>query len=218
MSRPAMEPMPLDVRAREDGQQRDGADEARRRRQREQVVARKERLQEDVVEREGERRAEDDQRPFQPGEGKLLAGAEADHDDDPGERDGEAGRDAQAEAFDPEGDRECHREGGGESDDQRRHAGGGGLLADVQRKVVARDDDDARDEESRRIAAVKAGEAVGAPEEEGEPGRGDEVPRESDLLGADSVVDQRLDDREGRGPDDDRGGEGRLRNALHASL
>ena len=67
-------------------------------------------------------------------------------------------------------------------------------------------------------APVEPRKAARAPEEKHEPGRGDEVAGEGDLLGADPVVEKRLDDGERRGPDDDDGSERELRKPLHASL
>src|SRR3954471_4238804 len=207
-----------DVGAREDREQAGGSDQAGRRGQREQVVSREERLQEHVVEREGKRRADDDQGPLEPVERELLARTEADDNDDSRECDSETERDAHAETLDAEGDRKRHGERGGEGNDQRGDPGGRGLLAEVQREVVAGDDDDAGDEHTGRVAPVQSRKAASAPEEKHEPGRGNEVAGESDLLGANSVVEKRLDDGERRGPDDDDGRERELRKSLHASL
>ena len=60
-----------------------------RRRQSEKVVAAEERLQDHVVESEGERRADDDERAFGALEREIVPGAERDDDRDADERDRE---------------------------------------------------------------------------------------------------------------------------------
>ena len=89
------------MEGRDERDEPEHADEARRGRERQQPVPLEQRLEEDVVEREGDRRAEDDQRPLRVGERELAARAEEDDDGDAGKGDREPGDPARPGASRP---------------------------------------------------------------------------------------------------------------------
>ena len=100
-------------------QQADRPDQARRGGQREQVVAAEQRLQDDVVERERERRAENEERALCAPERQALPAPERDDHDDAGEREREADDVPEPDAFEPGGRREDDRDPRRERDDER---------------------------------------------------------------------------------------------------
>ena len=97
----------VDRRASHEREQADHPDQARRRGQREQVVPSEKRLQDHVVERERERRPEDDQRALRSVERQRLARPERNHDRHAGERDGEPEHVSCPNAVEAEGEREA---------------------------------------------------------------------------------------------------------------
>jgi hypothetical protein len=86
----------------------------------EQVVSPEKWLEDDVVERERQRRPEDDERALRALEGQFGARAERDDDRDAGERDGETDDAPHADAVETERERQEHGESGRQSDDERR--------------------------------------------------------------------------------------------------
>ena len=134
-------------------------------------MAPEERLQDDVVERERERRAEDDQRALRALERELLPGPERNDDGHPEQRDHEAQNAPREQALETEHDCEHERHPGCEGDDEGSDAGRGVLRPQVQEEVVADDDDQSCDDDPYRISARETGKAAGTPEDEREPGR-----------------------------------------------
>jgi hypothetical protein len=86
----------------------------------EEVVAPEERLQEHVVEGEGHRGGENDQRALGGRERQLAARAEEDDDGDTREGGGEARGPAQAPTLEPDAHGEEKRQRGGEGDHEGR--------------------------------------------------------------------------------------------------
>ena len=164
------------VEPRKSGSRPDGSHQARGRCQSQEIVASEERLQDDVVEREGQRRSDHDQRPLRALERQLLSRPERDDDRDTAERDREPEQAPRGEALEPDGDGQHQRHARCKGDDERRNARRRVLGPEVQREVVAEDDYEPSDDHPSGIAARQAGKAAGAPEDEREPGGGDRVP------------------------------------------
>ena len=207
----------IDGAASDERQEEHRADETRRSREREQVVATEERLQQHVVEREGDRCDEDDQRALRVREGEVSAGAEQDDDGDARERDRQPEGAAQVPALEAEAGREQQRQRGGEGDDERGRPGRRVLRAHVQEDVVTDDDAEADRAEPERVAPGQAGEPADPPEEISKAGGGDEIAQDGDVLRHEAVVEQRLDHRERARPDDhdrEQGRVGRRRSPL----
>ncbi len=119
------------------------SDEARRRRQREEVVAPEERLQHDVVERERERGAEHEQRSLRALERELFPGSERDDDGDAEQRDPETRDRRRAESCSrPTATANTSVIAGASATTRARDTGCGVLRTQVQEHVIPDDDDE----------------------------------------------------------------------------
>ncbi len=131
-------------------------DQARRRREREQVVAPEQRLQHDVVEREREGSTEHEQRSLRALERELFPGSERDDDGDAEQRDPETQQAPGGELLEAHSDGEHERHRRGEGDNQGRDTGCGVLRTQVQKHVIPDDDDQPCCCDAHRISTSQA--------------------------------------------------------------
>ena len=168
----------VERRAAHEWSEADRADKARRGRQRQEVVAGQEWLEKDVVEREGHRCADDDQRALHTSERERLAGPERNDDPDAEQSDDQADQAPREKALETDGDGEGERQARRQRDDERGDPGGRVACSDVERDVVAHDDEDTRDDHPEGISPRQARKPSCPPEDQREAGRRDRLQAE----------------------------------------